>query len=48
VFRKRGAGLNSLGIVYAVDETEAVEKAAEEHAVPEILRNRLVAKPWLS
>ena len=47
VFRMRGAGAVSLGIVYAVDEAAAVEKAAEQYAVPKALQSRLVARPWL-
>lgn len=46
VFRMRGAGLTSLGIVYAEDETTAIERAAEQYSVPEAFRNRLVARPW--
>jgi hypothetical protein len=48
VFRMRGAGMTSLGIVYAQDEAGAVEKAAEQYSVPDAARNRLVARPWLS
>jgi hypothetical protein len=46
VFRMRGASMLSLGIVYAVDEADAVKKAAEEYGIPAALQNRLVAKPW--
>jgi hypothetical protein len=47
VLRMRAAGTVSLGIVYAADVATAIEKAAEQHSVPEALRSRLVARPWL-
>jgi hypothetical protein len=44
--RMRGASMTSLGVVYAVDESEAIEKAVEQYSVPVELRSRVVVRPW--
>jgi hypothetical protein len=43
--RMRGASMQSLGIVYALDEAGAIKKAIEKYAVAPSLQNRIIVRP---
>jgi hypothetical protein len=46
VLRIRGSGTVSLGLVDAVDETDAFKKAVERFAIRPELQGRIIVRPW--